>query len=46
MQLTIYPPRTSTSASSSESESEKVELRKKLLEMIRQNESQRRKTEK
>jgi hypothetical protein len=46
MQLTINPPRSNTTATTSESESEKVELRKKLLEMIRQNESQRRKTEK
>ena len=46
MQLVIYPSRPNATASTSDGETEKIELRKKLLEMIRQNESQRRKTEK
>lgn len=45
MPLNACPPRPDTSSNNTAGESEKYELRKKLLEMIRNNESKRRKTQ-
>lgn len=45
MPLNACPPRPDTPPNNTAGESEKSELRKKLLEMIRRNESQRRKAQ-
>jgi hypothetical protein len=45
MPLTTFPPRPETPPKNTDGESEQIDLRKKLLEMIRHNESQRRKTQ-
>ncbi|MEO8494196.1 MAG: hypothetical protein ABI614_03940 [Planctomycetota bacterium] len=46
MQQSTYPPRPNSAPADTAGESEKVDLRKKLLDMIRRNESVRRETQK